>query len=177
MRELYNLIAFVIQWGAARNITTMESLDRQFMKLVSEIGEVATAYLRSDKELLKDGVGDTFVVLILLSRICGFDISTAGKKDRLAFPSGLVLESAMETIGLLSDAVAKRQFDKVEELSKYLLVHLNVIAASNGLNLQDCLQFAYEEIKDRKGVMYGGTFVKSTDERYASIMEELGLPA
>ncbi|XAO36645.1 MazG-like pyrophosphatase [Pseudomonas phage WP1] len=36
-----------------------------------------------------------------------------------------------------------------------------------------CYQAAYDTIKDRKGVMYNGVFIKESDERHASIMAEL----
>jgi len=31
------------------------------------------------------------------------------------------------------------------------------------LNIQDCIKLAYEEIKDRKGNMVNGVFVKEND--------------
>ncbi len=34
-----------------------------------------------------------------------------------------------------------------------------------GLNFEECLQSAYEEIKDRKGKVINGVFVKETDLR------------
>lgn len=38
-----------------------------------------------------------------------------------------------------------------------------VIAAQNGLDIQDCINAAYNEIKDRKGRMIDGVFVKKAD--------------
>lgn len=76
--------------------------DRQALKFFEEAGEIAAALSRSDKEALKDGIGDTVVTLIIL-------------------------------------------------------------AQQQGWTLEECLQYAYDEIKNRKGKTINGTFVKETD--------------
>ena len=40
------------------------------------------------------------------------------------------------------------------------LVTLIILAAQYGLELEDCLEYAYNEIKDRTGKTVGGTFIK-----------------
>lgn len=45
------------------------------------------------------------------------------------------------------------------------LVTLIVLAQQVGLTIPDCLKTAYEEIKDRKGKIINGTFVKEGDNR------------
>ena len=50
---------------------------------------------------------------------------------------------------------------------------LNSIALDNKLTLTECLEYAYNEIKDRQGVMYEGTFVKSEDPMYETILATL----
>lgn len=44
-----------------------------------------------------------------------------------------------------------------------VLVTLIIVAEQLGLEMEDCLSVAYEKIKDRKGVMRGGVFVKEAD--------------
>ena len=44
-----------------------------------------------------------------------------------------------------------------------VVVTLILLAQQNGLELQDCLQYAYDEIKGRKGKMVDGVFVKEAD--------------
>ena len=41
-----------------------------------------------------------------------------------------------------------------------IILTLIIQAKMNGVNIQRCLQLAYEEIKDRTGEMKNGTFVK-----------------
>ena len=69
----------------------------------------------------------------------------------------------LETNILLSQPV-------VDDIGDCLVVLIN-IAERNGLSLFDCLSHAYEDIKDRKGKMVDGVFVKervlsSSDAEY-----------
>ena len=45
-----------------------------------------------------------------------------------------------------------------------MMVVLINIAERNGLSLTECLDVAYNDIKDRKGRMIDGVFVKEADE-------------
>ena len=58
----------------------------------------------------------------------------------------------LETNILLSQPV-------IDDVGDCLVVLIN-IAERNGLSLFDCLSHAYEDIKDRKGKMVDGVFVK-----------------
>jgi len=40
---------------------------------------------------------------------------------------------------------------------------LTILATQNGLQIEDCIAQAYDEIKDRRGVMKDGVFVKEED--------------
>ena len=49
--------------------------------------------------------------------------------------------------------------DVIDDIGDISVVLIN-IAERNGLTLEQCLSHAYDEIKDRKGVMRNGVFVK-----------------
>ena len=44
-----------------------------------------------------------------------------------------------------------------------MMVVLINIMTRNGLSIEECLQVAYDDIKDRKGKMINGVFVKESD--------------
>ena len=88
-------------WATDRGIFASGDPKTQFLKLQEEAGEVARAILKQDEAEIVDGLGDTLVVLINLSHLCGY-------------------------------------------------------------RLEDCLASAYDVIKNRKGKMNNGTFVKET---------------
>ena len=71
-----------------------------------------------------------------------------------------VLKLAQE-LGELSDSVCKGK-DVKDDIGDMLVVMLN-IAERNGVILAECLQKAWDDIKDRKGRMVDGIFVKEND--------------
>lgn len=67
----------------------------------------------------------------------------------------------MEEVGELASDIAKRR-DVKDSIGDSLVV-LTLIARQFNTNLEECYNLAYEEIKDRKGRMINGTFVKEED--------------
>lgn len=67
----------------------------------------------------------------------------------------------MQELGELSDSVCKEK-DIKDDIGDMLVVMLN-ICERNGLSLFECLEVAYNDIKDRKGRMIDGIFVKEND--------------
>ena len=101
MMNLIELVKQVETWSVERNLHKADS-SKQFLKVTEEVGEVAAALARNNKEALKDGIGDVVVTLIIL-------------------------------------------------------------AQQNNLSIGECLECAYEEIKERSGKMVNGVFVKESD--------------
>ena len=65
-------------------------------------------------------------------------------------------------IGELGDNIAKQR-PVVDDIGDCLVV-LNTLAIMHGTTLEECLAFAYNEIKDRKGYMNSeGIFIKEGD--------------
>jgi len=64
----------------------------------------------------------------------------------------------IQEVGELSDNVCKGR-DVTDDIGDCIVVLIN-IAERNGLSLQECMQEAYDDIKDRKGRMVDGIFVK-----------------
>ena len=67
----------------------------------------------------------------------------------------------IQEVGELSDSVCKKQ-DVKDDIGDCLVILIN-IAEREGTTLEECLQVAYEDIKDRKGKMIDGIFVKEGD--------------
>jgi len=54
----------IIQWAEARKIIPNSTPDIQLLKAMSEMGELADATIKGDKEAVVDSVGDVMVCLI-----------------------------------------------------------------------------------------------------------------
>ena len=54
----------IIQWAESRRIIPNSNPESQLLKAVSEMGELADATIKRDKEAILDSVGDVMVCLI-----------------------------------------------------------------------------------------------------------------
>ena len=80
-------------------------------------------------------------------------IDGATDKDQLA--------KLIQEMGELSDNICKGK-DVADDIGDMIVVLIN-IAERNGLTIEDCLEQAWNDIKDRKGKMIDGIFVKEGD--------------
>jgi len=67
----------------------------------------------------------------------------------------------MQEAGELSDSLCKGK-DIRDDIGDMMVVLINIMVRNN-LTMKDCLAVAYEDIKDRKGTMIDGIFVKDGD--------------
>lgn len=68
-----------------------------------------------------------------------------------------------EELGELAEGINKDKPQQVKDSLGDVLVTLILLAEDLNLNLLDCLNFAWSEIKDRKGKVKDGSFVKESD--------------
>ena len=86
-------------------------------------------------------------------------------------PKSQMLKCVSE-VGELADNVNK-QNDIRDDIGD-VLVTLIILAAQHDLGLEQCLEVAYNDIKDRKGVMLDGVFIKEFDPAYEGALAVLG---
>ena len=68
----------------------------------------------------------------------------------------------IQEAGELSDSLCKGK-DIKDDIGDIMVVLINIMVRNN-LTMEECLAVAYEDIKDRKGKMIDGIFVKEGDE-------------
>lgn len=68
-----------------------------------------------------------------------------------------------EEIGEVSAAVIRDDKDALRDAIGDSVIALLNLALQNDMNLYECVNCAYDEIKNRTGEMINGSFVKSTD--------------
>ena len=69
----------------------------------------------------------------------------------------------MEELGELAKAINKGDKEKQMDGIGDTVVTLICISEQLGLKFNDCLDYAYNEIKDSKGKLINGNFVKESD--------------
>lgn len=67
------LIDNVIEWAKNKNILLPENANKQMLKVMEEVGETAGALAKNKQEEIKDGIGDSFVTLIILAKQLGLE--------------------------------------------------------------------------------------------------------
>lgn len=63
-------------------------------------------------------------------------------------------------VGELCDALIKNDIEGIKDGIGDTLVTIIILSEQLGYNLTECLQLAYNEIKDRKGKTESGIFIK-----------------
>ena len=141
----------VIQWAHDRNLIKGSTPANQFLKLAEELKEVSTA--ENDEELLKE-VGDFHVVSIIMLEQMGLNtLDTEGSREFVSHSFSILM-------GDIAESIAKNKNSRdcivraVNEINHFLPVEYSELCA---------LTAAYDKIKDRKGEMRNGVFVKEAD--------------
>jgi NTP pyrophosphatase (non-canonical NTP hydrolase) len=84
------------------------------------------------------------------------------------------LAKLIQELGEVSDAICKDdRHNLIEEIGDMIVV-LTILCEMYDINIPECAEAAYNKIKDRKGVMFDGVFVKETDPEYNDVLEKLG---
>lgn len=134
----------IVQWAHERNLIEGGTVEAQRLKLIEGAGETAAAILRNNRDGIRDGIGDMVVVLVILAEMQGFkhnwDVAMSYGSDIQLI--GWVME--------FSD-------------SAFVLDDVATLAHNHNLTLAECLDAAWDEIKDRKGRMVDGVFIKEGD--------------
>ena len=169
MSEYYQRL--VRQWAVDRNLIEGSTPEAQCVKLIEEYGELARGIAKKDEALIKDSIGDTLVVCIIMAAQLGSDSFSIDKlvfeRTALDVPDvseKIVMRGATE-LGAISYFinVTNRDIDRCIGNIYALCDTLAEIAYLHKWSLVDCLEAAYNEIKDRKGRMVDGIFIKEGD--------------
>jgi NTP pyrophosphatase (non-canonical NTP hydrolase) len=169
----------IVAWAQDRNILKEENAEFQMLKVAEEMGEVAGALAKQNTEDLKDGIGDVFVTLIVLSKQVGYSLhsqmtSSCSIEELEGFYVKSTGKARAENLNkFLFDCFAS--YGKLTECFGYEAaidassIALGAVdlghavlrfAVTKGLNPVECLEVAYNEIKDRTGRTVDGVFVK-----------------
>lgn len=77
-------------------------------------------------------------------------------------PKGQILK-LLEESGELASGLAKNNEAEVKDAIGDIVVVLTVLSLQLDINIEECLEISYSEIKDRKGKLINGVFVKESD--------------
>lgn len=177
---------FIRQWAEDRNIigggsTTLD----QFIKGLNEAGELWTNISKGQHQMLKDDIGDVYVCLTNaagcfdikleehIRSLAAFSIHSGRQLyqrrglKRYSLQVLYTLTSVAQAIENVLDSDNERdvEFFKSDfsEACADVVYVLETIALEQGWSMTECVAEAYNDIRDRKGLMLSGTFIKEKD--------------
>lgn len=159
------LVTLTKKWFVDRDLEHGGRLDKQSLKLSEEFGELCAGYLKQNEKLTKDSIGDCAVVVVGLAMLIKEDVHGIFEES-----DNLRRKAVMECFKLLNANISEFQLSQnlaSKEMCRNNLVravaYLKSISKALDYDFTDCLEIAYNEIKDRKGKWIDGTFVKEED--------------
>ena len=73
MNNTFNDLEIKVRnWAIEKGIDKPENAPKQMLKVMEEVGETAGALLKNKEDEIKDGIGDSFVTLIILCQQLGY---------------------------------------------------------------------------------------------------------
>lgn len=162
--------ANVETWQEARGIYEHSTAQAQCLKAISEVGELADAVIKGDREALIDAIGDVAVCLVGVAKMVGheFDLDYVFDEDKIFVSEHDCALGASFAIGQLASSLREnptRYTASTEDALDMAFYGLQANALVNNLSLMDCCESAWNQIKDRKGRMVpGGAFVKEGEQ-------------
>ena len=146
MKTLQELQPLILNWAKEKDLLKLENAPKQRLKLLEEVGETAGAILKNNREGVKDGIGDIFVVLVILSEQLSEEI--------LFEMDGVEKDNDEDFVFLFDNIINPKRL-------YFSLAYLNDICTKLDLDLTECANLAWDEIKDRKGQTIDGNFIKN----------------
>lgn len=149
---LTELHPLTIKWSGDRNILKGSTIENQQLKGLEEIGETARWILKNNIPEIKDGIGDAFVCIINVMEMKGKSFKSLTELKLIE--EGEIFKYMLNSspFELLINAINDECLDS-----------LNALCINLNLDFTECCNLAYNEIKDRKGKMINGTFIKEAD--------------
>jgi hypothetical protein len=146
-------------WAEARNLIKGSTIQAQGLKGLSEAGELADNFAKGKD--IKDDIGDCCVVAVItmLQHDMGEETFPVGAIDTT--PEKAVGEIAMEFAWAVN---AGYSASSVPDYALTICQHKNI-------DFIKCLNTAWDDIKDRKGIMHNGVFIKESDPRYKELVD------
>lgn len=156
------------QWAEDRNLIQGSTPEKQFLKLMEEFGELCGGIAKNKPEIIKDSIGDCFVVLVILNQQLKTEVNIVSILEEilplLALTDGEPVTSTMIFAARAGSLAGNLGYEADSKLSiGCLFGALAMISFKYNFDLMDCIEHAYNQIKDRKGKMIDGVFVKEED--------------
>ena len=168
MNQLRTLQLNIEQWAFERNLHSGDP-NRQVLKLLEEQGELAGAIARDNRDEMIDAIGDVTVVAIVLVKQLSIQVDLwkifekymASGQEKPDEPFAVMALAG--SVASLANAIYCEQTDAIYDAIKQVVFRIIHMATTLNIDFIEAVQSAYDEIKDRKGTLVNGVFIKEGD--------------
>ena len=165
MTQLKTLQTNIEQWAVDRNLHTGDP-SRQVLKLIEEQGELAAAIARDNHEEMADAIGDVTVVALVMAKQLNvsvdlwtaFERSSKGSDEKIDLNAAIA--SLAENVSHLATFVYYKHSHHAHHFIEYVITMVADVANALNIDYASAVQSAYDTIKDRKGKLVNGVFIK-----------------
>lgn len=162
----------IIEWAKLRDLDKKGTMYGQRVKTIEEFAELLKGISKGDFDLVKDSIGDVYVTIIIanmLKKSEKIDLKKAMKDAKVDYKDVYSLHFGNQNYAI-------NQMQKATSCMRELLfigytqhtvtmclMYLMAMAEIYKSSLKECVELAYQEIKNRRGKIIDGTFVKESD--------------
>lgn len=158
--NLDDLEPLVIKWADKKGILQNGTPYKQLLKTGEEILELLNAIEDNNLDEIEDAIGDIVVTLIIYAEMkkitCKRDFKNHSFKADDAAAHRLVTDYSV----LLQAEKFGQSLKPIIDMHEMMMIKLHRIACKYNLNIWECLKTAYNVIKNRKGKMINGVFIR-----------------
>lgn len=168
----YNYIENILDWAEERNLLTQGDVFMQLEKSREENSELTKAITKYEKgnaqayDEIKDAIGDVYVTLVVASDIHGLPVYEIFKNVKFKEYDSYYWQHYTNLLRVYDCELYlscvygdSSRYNTPETLINYI-DFLNSIAVEYNFTLVECIEYAYNQIKERTGKIVDGTFVK-----------------
>ena len=171
MKTIQELVPLIQEWAKERKIYEELTPFDELLKTHEEVGELIKACYDNDKPAIQDAIGDVMVTLInycykeridvleQIKDVLNFESKRADSKVVLALNIQNSLNRLMHANFKLLGIGGETPFLFFYEIIT-IIGYLDDIAFLEKTTLEECLNIAYNEIKNRTGRIINGKFIK-----------------
>jgi hypothetical protein len=164
---IQELVPLIQEWAKEREIYEQLTPFDEILKTHEEVGELFKACYDDDRPAIQDAIGDVMVTLINYCYFKKIDFVKVYEQIQYDDSEVINLYCALTVNDIIALFLRDIIYSSYKPLKvtilrtvSHILRELQNITINDNTTLEECLNIAYNEIKDRKGKIINRKFIK-----------------
>lgn len=164
---IQELVPLIQEWAKEREIYEQLTPFDEILKTHEEVGELIKACYDDDRPAIQDAIGDVMVTLINYCYFKKIDFVKVYEQIQYDDSEVINLYCALTVNDIIALFLRDIIYSSYKPLKvtilrtvSHILRELQNITINDNTTLEECLNIAYNEIKDRKGKIINRKFIK-----------------